>query len=311
MSDSDSHSPGNDEEWNIIQADLSEREDAYESDGGTQYIVREEEVDEHDDDHNGDYDNSYASECLIADEEEECLSTDGEESADGRHLDSTMDSDAHRDIVDGHRLHHRYFDDGKYARLHTLADGSCFFHSVACALNYRDFSGSSRVVQTRLGRDLRGRVFTEERYAAFVSTIDASIRDLEDESGRRLVPTLGEARAYRYQANDALWRATAVTLGITILVVETPNTFYVTNASPTVRACVIIGWLERCHFEPIVAVDADTQSCAPPPEGSLARAEAVLDHTIVPRNPGGRLGVYDVNSPVVQLFLSRRSGGEC
>jgi hypothetical protein len=129
---------------------------------------------------------------------------------------------------------------------------------------------------------------------------------LEDESGRRLVPTLEEAQAYRYQANDALWRATAVTLGITILVVETPNTFYVTNASPAVRACVIIGWLERCHFEPIVAIDAGTESCAPPPEGSLARAEAVLDHTLVPRNPGGRLGVYDVNSPVVQLFLGRR-----
>jgi hypothetical protein len=193
-----------------------------------------------------------------------------------------------------------------FGRLHTLADGSCFFHSVACALNYKNFSTSSRLEQTRLGRELRCKIMTEERYGAFLASIDESLREMEDEYGARLIPTLEQAQSYSYHATDPLWRLTAQALGITICVVETPRTFYVTNVDDNIQACLLIGWLDRNHFEPIIGLDGAT-TAIPASGDSLQIARTVLDDTthLGAAQADNRVGVFDIQSPVVQRFLGR------
>ena len=209
--------------------------------------------------------------------------------------------------LDGQRLHHRYFEDGMFARIHTLADGSCFFHSLACALNYQNFSASSRLEQTRIGRELRSKIFTEARYAAFIETIDESLREMCDENGSRLIPTLEQAQCYNYHATDPLWRMTAQVLGLTICVVETPKTFYVTNVDSDIRACVLIGWIDRCHFEPIISLDGATTATAAE-DDVLNQTRQVLDNDAYIGAVDGenRVGVFDINAPVVQRFLGRK-----
>ena len=213
---------------------------------------------------------------------------------------------AGRECLDGQRLYHRYFEDGQFARLHTLADGSCFFYSLASAINYQNFAAASRLEQTRIGRELRSKIFTPERYADFLETIPECLRDMVDEdSGARLIPTLEQAQSYSFHATDPLWRLAAQALGVVICVVETPRTFYVTNNDSGATAVVLMGWLDRCHFEPLVALPSAATG-TPCSDESLAVARAVLGQDAhVGARQGDRVGVFDISAPVVQRFLGR------
>lgn len=62
-----------------------------------------------------------------------------------------------------HHLKARYFGDGDWVQVGVHADGSCFFHSLACIINYQApglpcYRDASRAQKQRLGLHLRGTV---------------------------------------------------------------------------------------------------------------------------------------------------------
>ena len=188
------------------------------------------------------------------------------------------------------RLYHELFQYGRYVRLFTIGDGSCFFHAVAAALNMGGDRDKSTEEQRWIGHALRARIAAT--YPAFLESLDQTFRDATDTHGRRIFPTTDAVRDPGTDAGEVLWRLTARELGLTVVVCEAPGRSYVTpdEAHRRPDRTLLIAWVNRNHFEPILATAA-ASNAGPPMSTDPPPAD-------------GLRGVYSKRAPVVRSFVA-------
>ena len=219
-------------------------------------------------------------------------------------------------VVDGFRLHHPLFG-GKFVRLFTHADGSCFFHALACALNWRGYRDASHVKRVRLGRELRAKVVTRANWDAFLEELGVSASALE-ESG---LSTFEQAQDYRQDADDMIWNLTARTLGLCILVVRDVDTIFTSSPGDVASTSpiVIMAWVNGNHFEPLVETDVLAEPMFSPPfRESLKKsllvvedgdAESAAEQAEMAIHPSSMryVGVFSTAHEIVRKVLRLRS----
>ena len=217
--------------------------------------------------------------------------------------------------VDGCRLGHPLFG-GRFYRLFTHADGSCFFHALAAALNWRGYRDASHVIRVRLGRELRARVVTRERWNAFVEDVGVSKSTFDDGE----LPTFEQARDYREDADDMIWNLAARALSLCILVVRDMDTIFTSSAQdvPPTTPVVILAWINGNHFEPLIESGMKVEPVFAPAFREALRVtfRAIEDadreseeQAQLATHPScrGYVGVFSTAHPIVRKVLRLRS----
>ena len=146
--------------------------------------------------------------------------------------------------MEGHILHAPAFG-GEYKRLFTYADGSCFFHSLAMVLYGKAYQDLDTKLQIQLGHKLRECLFEDDEYRAFL-----------EEHGFLNVPTIvqpHDALEPGIQADEAMINFTAKRLNFNICILVNPTEKYVRDVDNS-QPWILIAWINRMHFEPIVYV---------------------------------------------------------
>ena len=198
---------------------------------------------------------------------------------------------------------------GRWARLDSHGDGSCFFHSVASALNWRGYRDLSLTQRVRTGRELRKLVVTRENWDRYAAAI--GLADFGNETG---LDAFEEACNFKRPADNVTWALTAHCLKIRILVLVRPGEIYDSGdqLSPVGAPTVLIAWIGRNHFEPIVRLGL---SDYPPSEEAVAQTiEALGDDkddgcsAVLEPSARGYVGTTSWRDPVIAaLFgLKRR-----
>lgn len=184
-----------------------------------------------------------------------CVLLDGNAPADEDHLYELPQS-----VVQ------RWFEDGRYGRIGTIGDGSCFFHSICYALDTRGYIDATRQKRREMVQKLRrglARKLTETDYTALTKQLVGSrgpkaygdiIRDLETPST---------------WAEETMIRWTSKTLGLNIVflnVSDNRNDMYcgvhdksvlsaITSCGAPEVPTVIVAWVDSAHFELVVRID--------------------------------------------------------
>ncbi len=150
-------------------------------------------------------------------------------------------------------LHPMFTSCGNYVRIHTFADGSCFYHALAGALG-RYSAGDSLEVIRQVGLELRAEaVGTADGWDAFLVS-----RGFGSDATRSALEVRDWEVAARYDvyANDLLWNLAAETLGICIAVIQSPCVVYTTHDMSTLQELhqdvVVLCWIGQNHFEPVL-----------------------------------------------------------
>lgn len=150
-----------------------------------------------------------------------------------------------------HKLISPYFSaHGTFVRANVPGDGSCFFHSLAVALNYCDCRKTRRVREA--GLRLRSKIVDPVQYRRFLRE-----REFSD-----LAPTAETARNPSVFADDFLISFAACRLRMSIVIIRDESTSIAVH--PDARRvrhdgpCVILAWVNQVHFEPVMEIQAST-----------------------------------------------------
>lgn len=139
---------------------------------------------------------------------------------------------------------------GTFARLCSHGDGSCFFHSIALALNWRGCRDQAHAPRVRTGRELRSRVVTRENWDAYSARVG-----LEDFGEETELDGFRAACDFRRPADNATWALTAHTLKLRVVVLVRPGEMYDSKELvPEDAPIALVAWIGRNHFEPIVSL---------------------------------------------------------
>lgn len=153
-------------------------------------------------------------------------------------------------------LHCKFFPS---LRIHTgevPGDGSCFFHSVACALNLKDYQNESWANQTRIGHLLREKVMKHltkgdgrARWGRFWGKLPKQPFDIPDYSS-----IVSRAKDTSQWATAPLIVYAMAKLKLNYLFVDAEtNELYcgVVSFHLKRRPLVAILWVNHSHFEPM------------------------------------------------------------
>ena len=215
-------------------------------------------------------------------------------------------------VVEGRVLNGDVFE-GHYARLFTEGDGSCFFHSVAAALNWHNYRALRGAEKVAAGLEFRRRVCSATNYEWFMKKmgIDPGVLTCEDEDGEPLMMSAEQAACPTNDANELLFRLSATVLGVTVVVVRGPREMYCHPDVPSPEApCVLVAWVNACHFEPILRLrSSDAHPLPAATEEIFARVdhgtEAARHSAVVLRSgDDGMQGVFRSDDPVVAELLA-------
>lgn len=182
-------------------------------------------------------------------------------------------------------LNHSLFN-GTFARIATIADGSCFFHSIVTIFNINSSRtcDNLKVLQS-YGLQLRKEIITPERWNSFISD-----RDYKD-----LAPPFQIVIQPQYHACDFVYNFTAEELGIIIIVLKGMKEIYSThdlsNPDFANRPVVLLAWIARSHFEPII-------------EYEQYRNDNEMNYSLLGEysesNTGDFQGCFSINHPTIQ-----------
>lgn len=159
----------------------------------------------------------------------------------------------------------RWFNTGRYCRIGTIGDGSCFFHSVCKALdvkNYRECSNAERknlIKHFRAGLSSR---YNEETHAKISGELVGQKKIVYETMKTDLAKTAT-------WADEAMIRYTAMTLGCNIIffnVGNNANKMYcgvhdantmqaIANCGVPTACTIIVAWVDHSHFELVGRID--------------------------------------------------------
>lgn len=151
-----------------------------------------------------------------------------------------------------------YFGGYRCARVGTIGEGSCFYHSLAFVTNYQDYA------YTTSDKQKKEIVYTwrRERFAkTFTPEIYAKIKD-KSKTYDELIENFQNPRKW---ADEIQINHVANVLNLNILFLDlSKNTFYCGTHNKRVLyspentkdvPTVIVAWVTHSHFEPIVRLD--------------------------------------------------------
>ena len=159
----------------------------------------------------------------------------------------------------------RWFGPGRYGRVGTIGDGSCFFHSLCMALDVQDYVAKNATERKAVAHTLRCKLsknFTEEDYNAIVDTMatkpSASYLDIK----RQLCEPATWAEEIMIK-----WTSKALDTNIIFLnLSDEANTLYCGVHDAATAAAVkkdqrpewptvVVAWIDHAHFELVVRID--------------------------------------------------------
>jgi len=159
----------------------------------------------------------------------------------------------------------KWFGEGRYGRLGTIGDGSCFFHSICYATNAKDYRDASYSERQKIAHGLReglARHFTEDAYASILA--EAKTSKVPKAFGA-MKAAMAEPKTW---AEEIMIRWTSSQLGLNIVflnVGNNTNNMYcgVHNkvATEAFKRCaptwpvVIVVWVDHSHFELLCRLD--------------------------------------------------------
>lgn len=158
-----------------------------------------------------------------------------------------------------------WFDEGRYCRIGTIGDGSCFFHSVCKALDvkaYRSMDSKSRRAMIQSFRYGLSQAFTENEYNEITkSLVGTKKRDYDAmKTALKEVPTWADEAMIRYVANKVKCNIVFMNFGNNenrmycgVHQAETLNA--VANCGAPKSPTVIVAWVDHSHFELIGRID--------------------------------------------------------
>lgn len=185
-----------------------------------------------------------------------CLLLDGNAPAEEDHL-----YELPPDVVQ------RWFANGRYGRMGTIGDGSCFFHSICYALDSQDYVAKPRQERRTMVQKLRkglAKRLTKEDYDRIAGLLVSArmpkpykeiLRDLENPST---------------WAEECMIRWTSQVLGLNVVFLnlsDNRNDMYCgvhdAGALRSVSKCalpdvptVVVAWVDSSHFELVVRIDS-------------------------------------------------------
>ena len=160
----------------------------------------------------------------------------------------------------------RWFGSGRYCRIGTLGDGSCFFHSVCKGLNYKGYNQQDEAGRKRISLGLRTRLsenLTENQYNEILKTLVGSSKKSYEEIKSMLLKPATWAEEIMIK-----WTAMYMKKNIVFLNVgNNENNMYCgvhdTQTVSAVEACrrpkvptIIVAWVDHEHFELVGRIDA-------------------------------------------------------
>lgn len=160
----------------------------------------------------------------------------------------------------------RWLRDGRYGRLGTIGDGSCFFHCICYASNvkgYRDLPyAERRTIAHKLREGLSER-FTEE---AYTNILEAMNSKKIPKSYKAMKQMMGESKTW---AEEVMIRWTSIQLGLNVVFLNVGNNanqmycgVHHAEATRDFKDCksawpmVVVVWADHSHFELLCRLDA-------------------------------------------------------
>lgn len=150
--------------------------------------------------------------------------------------------------IDGIQLEHDWFTHPKkvYIRAHTHGDGTCFFHSLALALNTCNVVNESS--RQACGIEFRKILINQERWDDYVDSLEEDIRPLAPD-----FETIAKQTTY---ACDFIYSFVSQTYHINLIIVSatpTKSLSIIKKIYSPASPVVIIAHLSNIeHFEPII-----------------------------------------------------------
>lgn len=143
-------------------------------------------------------------------------------------------------------------------RCATAADGSCFFHSVAAALNINDWHKCSNEERVKTGRRLRRKVrsmLTSKSWRSFWK------KRLEEDGLGHKLPTIPTAESIGDKLENPKvwadvwlisWCMRQLDISVIFFDQQVGSRMYCgVRGEPSAQTNILIGWIDHVHFEPI------------------------------------------------------------
>lgn len=163
------------------------------------------------------------------------------------------------------QISERWFGLGRFGRLGTIGDGSCFFHSVCYAINADGYTTASRARRQQIAYKMRcafARKFAERDY----DRITAGTVTTYKKPFKAVKKLMCNPKAW---ADEVMIKFASTILGLNIVFMNLyhgANTMYCGVHSPqalaeaqahqkTSEPSVIIAWVNQSHFELVVRID--------------------------------------------------------
>jgi hypothetical protein len=159
----------------------------------------------------------------------------------------------------------KWFKNGRYGRIGTIGDGSCFFHSVCRAIDLNGYCDGSNAERKKIVAAFRCELsesFTEEDYHEILQTIVGA--------NHKSFATIKEQLCQPHTWAEEImikWCSRKMNLNIIFLNLgKNKNTMYCGVHDPStvknISKCkvpsvdtVVVAWVDNSHFELVVRID--------------------------------------------------------
>jgi hypothetical protein len=142
--------------------------------------------------------------------------------------------------------------DFRFAVFGVEGYGTCFFHSLCYCINYKGFAKANKKIRREIADSLRcnlGKFFTRKRFEEYKRSAVSGVKDSYEKYTKKWCDT-------KAWADEIMIRHTAEMFGLNIMFVqghEKGRTFFCgVHAEKETRPTLLVLWVNRQHFEPIV-----------------------------------------------------------
>jgi|SRR3989344_2016789 len=143
--------------------------------------------------------------------------------------------------------------DVPFVQFGTWGDGTCFFHSVCAALNYKNYLHASSNQQKTIGRTYRcefAKKITDRVWNQFQAKHSGVVKMATEQVRRNFCN-------FRFWANQEMIMFVSELLGLNILFVDVDESkMYCGVHGSSDQPMIVILWLNKSHFEPVGACRA-------------------------------------------------------
>jgi hypothetical protein len=159
----------------------------------------------------------------------------------------------------------RWFREGRYGRVGTIGDGSCFFHAVCKALDLKDYADGDSTTKKKIAHKFRAGLskrFTQTDYDTILETVVSS----KPKSYEDIKRMLTEPATW---AEEIMIKWSSKVLGCNIVFLnlgDNVNNMYCgvhdKKSADALKRCedpdvptIVIAWIDHSHFELVVRID--------------------------------------------------------